>query len=70
MLYAIGKEDRRIHYTCPNKQNLDIMLANANDNISNYIILQEDIQHENIHEDPCDRLDALHDAHRCCFCSS
>lgn len=41
MLYAIGKEDRRIHYTCPNKQNLDIMLANANDNISNYIILQE-----------------------------
>lgn len=41
MLYAIGKEDRRIHYTCPNKQNLDIMLANANDNIANYIILQE-----------------------------
>lgn len=41
MLYAVGKEDRRIHYTCPNKQNLDIMLANANDNISNYIILQE-----------------------------
>ena len=41
MLYAIRKEDRRIHYTCPNKQNLDIMLANANDNISNYIILQE-----------------------------
>ena len=41
MLYAIGKEDRRIHYTCPNKQNLDIMLSNANDNISNYIILQE-----------------------------
>ena len=41
MLYAIGKEDRKIHYTCPNKQNLDIMLANANDNISNYIILQE-----------------------------
>lgn len=41
MLYAIGKEDRRIHYTCPNKQNLDIMLANAHDNISNYIILQE-----------------------------
>ena len=41
MLYAIRKEDRRIHYTCPNKQNLDIMLANANDNISNYLILQE-----------------------------
>lgn len=41
MLYAIGKEDRRIHYTCPNKQNLDIMLSNANDNISNYLILQE-----------------------------
>ena len=41
MLYAIGKEDRRIHYTCPNKQNLDIMLSNAKDNISNYIILQE-----------------------------
>ena len=41
MLYAIRKEDRRIRYTCPNKQNLDIMLANANDNISNYLILQE-----------------------------
>lgn len=41
MLYAIGKEDRRIHYTCPNKQNLDIMLEQAHEDINDYLILQE-----------------------------
>lgn len=41
MLYAIGKEDNKIHFTCSNKQNLDIMLKNANADINDYIILQE-----------------------------
>ena len=41
MLYAIGKEDNKIHFTCSNKQNLDIMLKNAGKDIKDYLILQE-----------------------------
>ena len=41
MLYAIGKEDNTIHFICPNKQNLDTMLAQAKENIKDYLILQE-----------------------------
>lgn len=41
MLYAIGKEDNKIHFACSNKQNLDIMLKNAGKDIKDYLILQE-----------------------------
>ncbi len=41
MLYAIGKEDNKVHFICPNKQNLDIMLEQAHENINDYLILQE-----------------------------
>lgn len=41
MLYAINKEDKKIHYICPNKQNLDIMLDHTHENITDYLILQE-----------------------------
>lgn len=41
MLYAIGKEDNKIHFMCSNKQNLDIMLKNAGKDIKDYLILQE-----------------------------
>lgn len=41
MLYAIKKEDEKIHFTCPNKQNLDIMLKQAHEDIKDYLILQE-----------------------------
>ena len=41
MLYAIGKEDNKVHFICPNKQNLDIMLEQAHENIKDYLILQE-----------------------------
>lgn len=41
MLYAIGKEDNKIHFICPNKQNLDTMLAQAKVDIKDYLILQE-----------------------------
>lgn len=41
MLYAIGKEDNTIHFICPNKQNLDTMLAQAKENVKDYLILQE-----------------------------
>ena len=40
-LYAIKKDDYKVHYICPEKQNLDIMLANAHEDIKDYIILQE-----------------------------
>lgn len=41
MLYAIGKEDSKIHFICPNKQNLDIMMGQAKADIKDYLILQE-----------------------------
>ena len=41
MLYAIGKEDNKVHFICPNKQNLDIMLEQAHEDINDYLILQE-----------------------------
>ena len=41
MLYAIGKEDQKVHFVCPNKQNLDIMIEQAKANIKDYLILQE-----------------------------
>ena len=41
MLYAIGKEDKKVHFICPNKQNLDIMMKQAKVDINDYIILQE-----------------------------
>ena len=41
MLYAIGKEDKKVHYICPNKQNLDIMMEQAKVDIKDYLILQE-----------------------------
>ena len=41
MLYAIGKKDNQVHFVCPNKQNLDIMLGQAKADINDYIILQE-----------------------------
>lgn len=41
MLYAIGKEDLKVHFICPNKQNLDTMLENAGVNAQDYMILQE-----------------------------
>lgn len=41
MLYAIGKEDNTIHFVCPNKQNLDTMMAQAKVDIKDYLILQE-----------------------------
>ena len=41
MLYAIGKEDNTIHFICPNKQNLDTMMAQAKVDIKDYLILQE-----------------------------
>ena len=40
-LYAICKEDNKVHFICPNKQNLDIMMEQAKVDINNYIILQE-----------------------------
>ena len=40
-LYAIKKSDKKIHFTCPNKQNLDIMLEQAHEDINDYLILQE-----------------------------
>lgn len=40
-LYAINKLDNKIHFVCPNKQNLDIMLKEAHADINDYIILQE-----------------------------
>lgn len=41
MLYAVGKDDDKIHFRCSNKQNLDIMLKNAGKDIRDYLILQE-----------------------------
>lgn len=41
MLYAIDKKDNTIHFICPNKQNLDIMLEQAHEDINDYLILQE-----------------------------
>ena len=41
MLYAILKEDNKVHFICSNKQNLDIMLKNAGKDIKDYLILQE-----------------------------
>lgn len=41
MLYAIGKEDQKVHFICPNKQNLDIMMEQAKVDIKDYLILQE-----------------------------
>ena len=41
MLYAIGKIDNTVHFKCPNKQNLDIMLKNAGKDIKDYLIVQE-----------------------------
>ena len=41
MLYAIGKEDYTVHFICPNKQNLDIMMKQSGKNIKDYLILQE-----------------------------
>ena len=41
MLYVIGKEDSKVHFICPNKQNLDIMLEQAHEDINDYLILQE-----------------------------
>ena len=41
MLYAIGKEDYTVHFICPNKQNLDIMMKDSKKNIKDYLILQE-----------------------------
>ena len=41
MLYAIRKVDNTVHFKCPNKQNLDIMLKNAGKDIKDYLILQE-----------------------------
>ena len=41
MLYAIGKEDQKVHFICPNKQNLDIMIEQAKADIKDYLILQE-----------------------------
>ena len=41
MLYAIGKEDQKVHFICPNKQNLDIMMEQAKADIKDYLILQE-----------------------------
>lgn len=41
MLYAIEKEDNTVHFICPNKQNLDIMMQQANANPNDYLILQE-----------------------------
>ena len=40
-LYAICKEDNKVHFICPNKQNLDIMMEQAKVDINDYIILQE-----------------------------
>lgn len=40
-LYAIKKSDNQIHFICPNKQNLDIMLEQAHEDIKDYLILQE-----------------------------
>ena len=41
MLYAIGKEDYKVHFVCPNKQNLDIMMEQSGKDIKDYLILQE-----------------------------
>ncbi len=41
MLYAVGKEDYKIHFMCPNKQNLDIMMEQSGKDIKDYLILQE-----------------------------
>ena len=41
MLYAIGKVDNAVHFKCPNKQNLDIMLKSAGKDIKDYLIVQE-----------------------------
>lgn len=41
MLYAIGKEDKKVHFICPNKQNLDIMMKQSKVDIKDYLILQE-----------------------------
>ena len=41
MLYAIEKEDNKVHFICPNKQNLDIMMKQSGKNIKDYLILQE-----------------------------
>lgn len=41
MLYAVGKEGQKVHFICPNKQNLDIMLEQAHEDINDYLILQE-----------------------------
>ena len=41
MLYAVGKEDKKVHFICPNKQNLDVMLEQAHEDINDYLILQE-----------------------------
>lgn len=41
MLYAVGKEDDKIHFMCPNKQNLDIMMEQSGKDVKDYLILQE-----------------------------
>ena len=41
MLYAIGKEDYTVHFICPNKQNLDIMMNDSKKNIKDYLILED-----------------------------
>ena len=41
MLYAVGKEDKKVHFICPNKQYLDVMLEQAHEDINDYLILQE-----------------------------
>lgn len=41
MLYAIDKKDNTVHFICPNKQNLDIMLEQSHEDINDYLILQE-----------------------------
>ena len=41
MLYAIGREDNTVHFISPNKQNLDIMMKRAREDIKDYLILQE-----------------------------
>lgn len=41
MIYAVGKEDYKVHFVCPNKQNLDIMMEQSGKDIKDYLILQE-----------------------------
>lgn len=41
MLYAIGREDNKVHFISPNKQNLDIMMKRSREDIRDYLILQE-----------------------------